>query len=681
MTSQELEYPRSEVKAAVSRRHEAGAVVAVCLFLALAAVLLYGRTLGHEFINLDDNVYVYENEHVKPGLTLAGIGWAFSTGHGDNWHPLTWISHMFDCQTYGLWPGGHHLTNVLLHAATAVLLFLVLRQMTGDLWPSAMTAALFAVHPLRVESVAWVAERKDMLSGLFFVLTLGAYARFVRGRRSGASYAAVVVLFALGLMAKPMLVTLPFVLLLLDYWPLGRLAPGSDDNSWPTAGRQALRLVIEKLPLFALAAVSCLVTALVQRMAMKELDHVPFPWRLANAVVAYVAYLGQMIYPAGLTIFYPHPQTGLPAWKIVGAVLVLGAVTVVSVVLGRKRPYAPVGWFWYLGMAVPVIGLVQVGIQAMADRYTYLPQIGIAMLAAWGAADLLRARPWGRKACWSASIAVLAALMGCTWHQVGTWKDPEALWNHALDCVPRNARAYYNLGNHARDKHNDMALAMEYFRAAIEADPQHADAHHNLALCLASQGNQADAAVYYQRALELTAKEPTAHCQLATILQGQRRLDKAVEHFRIAVELAPDYTAARVKLGLALVEQGHGREAVDQWREGIRRDPRDLNLWRLAAWTLATHPEAAVRNGQEAVVLAEGACARASGQDPVLLDTLAAAYAEAGRFPEAVKTAERAVDMAAARGQRDLEVEIRARLDLYRAGQPYHDRLPTPRQP
>ena len=378
---------------------------AVCGLLLLAVITVFGQTAGHDFLNFDDPDYVYENPHVQSGVTGKEIAWAITTCHSDNWHPLTWLSHMLDCQFYHLKPGGHHLTNVLLHSAAAVLLFLALQRMTAALWPSAWVAAIFAIHPLRVESVAWVAERKDVLSGLFFMLALWSYARYVERPASWGRYFLVVASFALGLTAKPMLVTLPLVLLLLDYWPLrrgrgvGDWGPGTSDwsGSLPSAiqprSTSFLRLVVEKIPLFALAAISCLITLAAQRGALWSLERLAFPSRVANAAVAYVVYLERMFCPTGLATLYPLPKGPPPAWELVVAIAVLAAISTAVVVVRRKCPYLLFGWLWYLGTLVPVSGLVQVGNQAMADRYTYLTQIGLYMAFAWGAAHLRAIAP------------------------------------------------------------------------------------------------------------------------------------------------------------------------------------------------------------------------------------------------------------------------------------------------
>jgi len=355
----------------------------VCLALVAITWFVFGQTLRHDFVNFDDHVYVYENPLVVKGLSTEGIIGAFTHTHALNWHPLTTLSHMLDCQLYGLKAGDHHLTNVILHTISVLLLFLVLKQITGALWQGAFVAALFAIHPLHVESVAWVAERKDVLSAVFFVLTLAAYARYARAP-STPRYLLVALLFACGLMSKPMLVTLPFVLLLLDYWPLGRLEAQKLE-----VGRRFRRLITEKIPLFALSTCSCLVTLFTQRQGPNPIDQLPFLWRLNNTFVSYVTYIWQMLWPVRLAAFYPHPNDRLPLLEVTAAVAFLVGVSLLVIYLRRSKPSLVTGWFWYLGMLVPVIGLIQVGEQAHADRYTYLPQIGLYIMIAWSVRDLL----------------------------------------------------------------------------------------------------------------------------------------------------------------------------------------------------------------------------------------------------------------------------------------------------
>ncbi len=386
------------------------AVLVVCALLLLATAAVFGQTLDFGFVNFDDRTYVSENPHLAAGLTTETIGWAFTTDCCSNWHPLTWLSYLLDHQLYGLKPWGYHLSNVVLHGAAAVLLFLVLWRMTGDLWPSALVAAVFAVHPLRAESVAWISERKDVLSGLFFMLTLGAYAGYAGRPFSWARYLALVLLFALGLMAKPMLVTLPLVLLLLDFWPLGRIRLSAAAAALPR------RVLAEKLPLLALSAASCAATWWAQQKAMSDFDALPSTSRAANAAVSCLTYVGQLFYPVKLAVFYPYPPHGYAVWQV-AALLLLAGVTAGVVAYWRRFPWLPVGWFWYLGMLAPVIGLVQVGAQANADRYTYLPQIGLLIALVWSVKGVLQARP---EHAWVAGVAaavVVLALMACAWQQ------------------------------------------------------------------------------------------------------------------------------------------------------------------------------------------------------------------------------------------------------------------------
>jgi tetratricopeptide (TPR) repeat protein len=605
--------------------------LAFCGFLLLAVAIVFGPTIGHGFLGFDDNTYVNKNPHMAKGLTAEGLRWALTARYAGNWHPLTWLSHMLDCQLYGLQAGGHHLTNVLLHAAVAMLLFLVLWRMTGDCWPAAFAAAVFAIHPLRVESVAWVAERKDILCGLFFMLTLGAYRTYACRPFSGARYALVLALFGLGLMAKPMLVSLPLVLLLLDYWPLDRM-------SW-----QSWRgLVVEKVPLLALAAACGAVTVFAQDTAIATDELLPISTRLANASVSCVAYLGQFFYPVGLAAFYPHPGNTLPIWKVAASVLVLGGLSVAAL-LGRRRfPYGFVGWFWYLTMLAPVIGLVQVGDQAMADRYTYLPQIGLGLAVAWGTWQITRSWPHGHAVRNIAAGLAIVVLAGCAWRQTSYWRDDEILWNRALDCTTRNAFAHYNLGVTlmGRGRTDD---ALKHFQEAVDIQPRSADALNNIGIVLAERG----------------------------------RLDEAVAHFRQAIRYKPDCADAHDNLANALKLQGKIGEAVGHWQRAVGLRPNNVGAVNRLAWALATAPEASVRNGAVAVELARWAVLLTRGQNAKILGTLAAAYAENGQFPQAVQTAHQALDLAMQRKQHPLAESLKAQLARYKSGKPVRE-LPGP---
>jgi protein O-mannosyl-transferase len=563
---------------------------AVCGLLLLMVAIVFAQTVQHDFVNFDDDAYVYDNSHVAHGLTGESVAWSFTTFHSCNWHPLTWLSHTLDCQLYGTQnPGWHHLTNVALHAAVAILLFLVLWQMTGSLWPSAFVAAVFAIHPLRVESVAWVAERKDLLSGLFFMLTLGAYLRYVRRPFAWGRYLLVIAMFALGLMAKPMLVTLPFVLLLLDYWPLGRFAAKPLAASQPTWRR----LLAEKLPLLLLAAASCVVTSAAQQKALVPVDVVPVSSRIGNTLVSYVAYVGQFFYPAVLAVLYPHPQDGLPTWKIALAAAVLVAISVAALLAWRRLPYLFVGWFWYVGMLVPVIGVVQVGSQAMADRYTYLPQIGLCIAVTWTAVAVGQTFLFGGKntvertflsagrqpSRWTdknvcptvASALLLIGLMTCAWQQTSYWQNSETLWARAVACTPESASLHDRLAGALASGHKLDAAIAEY-RKAIGIDPESASAHTGLGKSLAEQGHNDEAVAEYRKAIALKPDYADAHLNLGVVLATRRQLDAAAAQFRQAQQIKPGYALAHSNLAKILVKQGRNDEAIREYRSAIESD-------------------------------------------------------------------------------------------------------------
>ena len=414
--------------------------ILVCLFLVMATLAVYWQVQNFDFVNFHDDDYVYENRHVKEGLTLESVTWAFTTIHAGNWHPLTWLSHMLDSHVYGMNSGRHHLTNLLFHIANTLLMFMVFRKMTDSLWQSGFVAGLFALHPLHVESVAWVSERKDVLSTFFWMLTKWSYIWYVEHpvvRR----YILVVLFFALGLMSKPMLVTLPFVLLLLDFYPLNRFQFQQSDGSANAQQKSiALRLILEKTPLFVLVAMSSAITFYAQKHggAVASLKVIPLKARVANALVSYANYIGKMVYPSKLTVLYPHPGM-LPWWKIAGACFLLVSISFLAIRVVKQSPYFAMGWLWYLGTLVPVIGLVQVGSQSMADRYTYVPLIGIFIIIAWGIPELVA--QWRYRKIWLATLAtvILTILMAMTWKQVGYWKNSITLFEHTLKVTTNNA--------------------------------------------------------------------------------------------------------------------------------------------------------------------------------------------------------------------------------------------------
>ncbi|UCD86864.1 MAG: tetratricopeptide repeat protein [Desulfobacterales bacterium] len=529
----------------------------VCLIVMVTTLAAYWDVRNHDFLHYDDSLYVTENSHVRAGLTWAGIIWAFTTTHASNWHPLTWLTHMVACEIYGLDAGGHHVTSLLFHIVNTVLLFMVLNRMTRALWGSAFVAALFAVHPLHVESVAWVAERKDVLSTFFLFATMWAYVHYAECP-GFTRYLLVLVLFAFGLMAKPMIVTLPFVLLLMDYWPLGRFGFGYSKQGLPKSVdlrhkiSSPLHLVFEKVPLIGLAAGSCVVTFLAQQSggSLPSLDKLPLNIRIANALVSYISYIGKTIWPAQLTVFYPHPGMP-PLWKMFACTAFLLVVTLLVILTWKKRPYLAVGWLWYLGTLVPVIGLVQVGEQAMADRYTYVPLIGLFVMVVWGVPELGARWRYQRHMLATSMGVALSCLVICTYSQVRHWDNATALFKHAVDVTTENYVAHFNLG-FALAKQGRTKEAIRHYSEALRINPAWAEAHNILGNALARQGNLRVAVSHYSEALRIKPAMAETHNNLGLALQMLGRLEEAVPHFRQALRIKPDYTQARHNLETAL---------------------------------------------------------------------------------------------------------------------------------
>jgi len=622
----------------------------VCALLALITLLVYLPARHHTFVNYDDPDYVTENPMVQAGLTWSGFQWAFTTLDASNWHPLTWLSHMLDCQLFGLNAGGHHLVNVLFHATNAVLLLLLLLRLTGAFWQSTFIAALFAWHPLHVESVAWVAERKDVLSTFFGLLTLMAYVRYAQGvnsdmrqvtrtssiqsrvmRHASRYYWLALLLFALALMAKPMLVTLPFVFLLLDYWPLRRVT----GDGWRVTGDKKsvgkrstfnssafafgygatapkrseggqLSTILEKWPFFALAAASCVVTFIAQKRggAVAPLGGYPLSARIGNAAVAYVKYLFNSVYPVNLAVFYPLPKE-IPLVQVAGAMMVLAVISWLIWRARRQRPYLLMGWLWYLGMLVPAVGLVQVGPQAMADRFTYLPLIGVFIGVVFGLGDLAKKLRLEPMVMILVAGIVLAGCLFATVRQLRYWRDDETLFERGLAVTKDNPVAHYTLGN-------------------------------------------------------------------GLLQRGQ--VEEAMAQFQKALEIKPDYTEAHNNLGCAFLRKGQVNEAMAQFQKALEIQPRNSEVQNNLAWMLATAPNASLRNGVKAVGLAQRANQLSGGQVPVFIGTLAAAYAEAGRFSEAVTTAQKALQLVESHTNAASVVNaLRTQIKCYQAGSPFRD--------
>jgi protein O-mannosyl-transferase len=785
--------------------------VAICLTLGVITLALYAPCLSHEFLAYDDQQYVTENRHVQAGLTWPGVVWACRTFHASNWHPLTWISHMLDCQLYGLHPMGHHLSNVLLHAANAILLFLVLKLITQATWRSAAVAALFGWHPLHVESVAWIAERKDVLSALFFMLTLYAYVRYadavrsqwsvVSSLKSGASryYVVALCFFALGLMSKPMLVTTPFVLLLLDDWPLHRVRSrfgserGAPDSKLLTTDYGLLTLFGEKLPFLALSAGCCVLTVLAQRQGhtIVSVAALPLSQRMAHVVLAYAHYLETAFVPRNLAVAYSYSST--TSWaQVVGAAVVLGVISLAVLVGGRRRPYLLVGWLWYLGTLVPVIGLVQVGDQAWADRYTYLPLIGLFVAVVWGAADLaqwLEARrlaanpasgasrsPGPQQVLVALSVLVGLGLLWATAYQVQFWKDTRTLFARSARVNPHSSRPLAVLGSLLAAE-GKLPQAIDLYRRALTLRSDDPEAHYLLGAALEQQGQLDQATSHYLQALwsnglkektylalgtvlakkgdyenaatadrNALAQNPDsalAHNNLARVLQSQERLEEAIKEYAAALRSDPTLAQAHNNLGVLLLQKGQSSEGAAQLAEAARLQPGNFEFrynlatalnqekrWDQAAeilsslaaarpgdpnlncqlalalahlqktkeamsnyaqallrqpdfpealnglaWILATDPHPEFRNGAEAVRMAEGACILTRRTQAPLLATLAAAYGEADRFPQAIAAAQQAQQLAASSGQKDVEAKCRALLESLEAGQPWRETM------
>ena len=559
------------------------------LILVAATFAVYASVTRNGFVDFDDEKYIVTNRRVAAGPTGESLRWAFGTTALGYWHPVTWISHMIDCRMYGLNPAGHHLTSLLIHAANALLLFGLLDATTGARGPSFFVALLFAIHPLNVESVAWASERKNVLSTLFWLLTLWAYTAYTRAP-SGARYLGVAAVFVLGLMTKPMVVTLPAVLLLFDYWPLGRLGHGT---GWR-------RLVLEKVPLLVLSLASSAITFLAQR-ALGSVGSVPFLLRVENAVVNYAAYLFDLAWPTRLAPFYPYPAS-LPVTRVALAAVLLLGVTVVVAVRAKKSPYLPVGWLWYLGTLVPVIGLVQVGRQSRADRYAYLPLIGIFIMIAWAAAEWAGASRARRAAAAVAATAVATALAFQCFVQVGYWRDSERLFSHALDVTSGNYIAHANLGT-ALAKRGDVQGALWHLSRAVEIDPTYRQSYDNLATALVDSGRPAEAISLLAQLVPSQPDDATGHTSWAAALEDVGRPAEAVEHYRRAIEIDPEYIAAYENLGVLLARRGRFEEALPLLRRALSLDPTSAsnraNLCRALEDSGRREEAAACRQGSD----------------------------------------------------------------------------------
>jgi len=501
--------------------------VAICIFLMVATFCIYSQIQDHEFINFDDDKYITNNLNVQAGLTIESIKWAFTPSHTSYWHPMTWLSHMLDYQLYGLHPKGHYLTNLFLHISSVLILFIVLLRMTGALWKSGFVAAMFALHPLNVESVAWIAERKNVLSTLFWLLTMWAYIHYA-AKPTIKRYGLVFLFFTLGLMSKAMLVTLPFVLLLLDYWPLRRLKfeqerGGNETSEKNTARRsEVFRLVLEKIPLFLLTTGLSIVTFIATKSLGAIAENVTFSTRLTNATVSNLEYLEKMIWPEKLAIFYAHPGNTLAVWKGILCGMALVGITIISIRLIKKAPYFSVGWFWYLGTLVPVIGMVQVGVQAMADRYAYVALIGIFIIVAWGVPELISKWRYKEKVLSAVAGIIIFTLLITTWRQVSHWKNSITIFKHAI-------------------------------RVTDKKYPNTARIHNNLGIALFAEQKNEEAISHLKMAIKLNPDFAEAYNNLGTVLFNAKMTEEAINSFKEAIRIRPGFTAAQKNLETALL--------------------------------------------------------------------------------------------------------------------------------
>ena len=646
--------------------HRRSTTIGIYLLITGLSLAVFSQTIHYNFVNFDDDLYVYNAPAIRAGPTLNGIAAAFTSPHAGNWHPLTTLSHILDCGLYGLNAGGHHATNVVLHTIAALLLFRVLRQMTDAFWKSAIVAALFAVHPLHVESVAWVSERKDVLSAVFFFLMLDAYVRYARAA-SITRYLVVIALFVAGLMSKSMLVTAPIVLLVLDYWPLRRFKQIAS-----TTGKAKIlrsdnqrriiqRLFLEKVPLLILSAGVGIITFALQKRAAGSIPSLPFLWRAQNAVVSYVIYAWKTLWPTHLAVFYPHPNDTLATWQVILAMAFLLAITCAALVWRDKRPYLFTGWFWYLVMLVPVIGLVQVGEQGHADRYTYLPSIGLFLIAVWAAGDIAavgQVRLW-RAVATAGTVMIVAALACTAFAQTSYWQNSETLWTHTLAVTTDNDVAHNNLGYLCVDR-GELDKAMSHFEAASKIRSGKLDPHYNLGTAfvemnlgdaLARKGQPDEAMAHFEQAIKLQPDYAEAYYNRGNVLYAKGRIDEAIADFEKTLQIQPDDADAHTGLGNALLRKGALKEVIAHYNQAMALAPTDPHSRSNLAWVLATSSDASIRDGAKAVELAKQAVSLSGGREPLFLRTLAAAYAETGHFSDAIAVIQQAEAIARMQGK------------------------------
>jgi protein O-mannosyl-transferase len=658
------------------------------LALAGLTLLVFWRVSHHEFLNYDDPDYVTNNPHVKEGLKRDAIRWAFTKLHGEAtyWHPITWLSHMLDCDLFGLNPAAHHLINAIIHSLNVILLFALLNNVTGAFWRSLFVAAIFGLHPIQVDTVAWVAERKNVLSTIFLFSTLLFYARYAR-QPSWRSYLLTIGAYALGLMTKPMLVTVPGILVLLDFWPLRRFrfATPAHEPSRATTPVGNARLVAEKVPFLVMAIASAAVTLLSHKtLGMEHYSHgLPLSLRLANAVVSYVRYIGKIIWPHNLAVFYPHPGAW-PIRAVTGSVLLLLVASFIAFRCWRRYPFVTMGWCWFLGTLVPVLGIVQAGYQAMADRFGYVPMIGLLIAATWGISEWIGSRfspipsnAVSRTITPATPLALIGsvAIAGCiltTSIQLGYWQNSETLWRHALAVTHNNFIAHHNLG-HILTLQEKYDEALQHTSEALRLRPDLIESHYTLGCIKDRQHKYDEAIACYEKTLEMKWDWAEVHRALLTACYTAGHTNKAIAHLERLLKLAPENPGGHVELAQALTAENRLAEAVQHYQDAIRLNPNWPVPLNNLSWIFATAADDKLRKSAEAISLAQRACELTNWRAPLTIGTLAAAYAEHGEFEKAIELAEQARTLA----EQGQNAELIARNDkliaLYRQKKPYHE--------
>lgn len=678
--------------------------VLICLVIILATLVAYEPLCHNGFVDYDDNIYITQNPNIKSGITKQTLVWAFTQPHASNWHPLTWLSHTLDYKLFGPEPFGHHLVNLLFHIANALLLFWILTKMTGATWPSAFVAAIFALHPLQVESVAWASERKTVLSGFFWFLTIAVYIRYTK-RPGIGRYILLFCVYALSIMAKPVVVTLPLVLLLLDYWPLGRFSTAGVVNP----ARQAGRLLIEKVPLLILSIVLSAITFIVQRQggAVIAFEKVPLIYRLGNAFMSYVKYIGKLAWPKNLAVFYPFPMTIFPKAAAIVCVLLVVLITALSILIGLRKRYVTVGWLWYIGTLIPMIGIIQAGSQSMADRYMYLPMLGLLFIFAWAVKDLISNRPRLKVL---AAILSTVAIFSCvilTRTQVRYWQNGITLFEHTLKVTEDNAPAEYNCGYAFLNK-GRFDEAVERMRKAAKLRPTSLDARRGLGIALLKKGNcdeaiacfneilqrnnnyapayyylaiaagiqqrYPDAIKYLETLLTIDPKFPDSHSRMAAMLLETGKTDEALLHLNKALRIDTDPTEAYINFGKVYCKLGKLNLVIENWTKAARLHPDRTDILDNLAMVMIERNEIPPGDAKKAIEYAIRACELSDYKEAEFIDTLAKAYAAAGRFEEAITTADKALDIAKAAGKEALADEIQERIKLYKSGQRYRQK-------